>query len=49
MSVARRDLLRLLKIGDYLRSLIPHGHLRLASSHPAAPLWHLLATRERRL
>jgi hypothetical protein len=48
-TVLETPRLRLLKIGGYVRSLAPHGHLRLASSHPGAPLWHLLATRERRL
>ena len=41
--------LRLLKIGGRVRQLATHVHLRLASSHPGEPLWHLLATREGRL
>ena len=40
--------LRLLKIGGRVRHLAHHLHLRLASSHPGEPLWHLLATREGR-
>jgi hypothetical protein len=41
--------LRLLKIGGRVRHLAHHLHLRLASSHPGEPLWHLLAAREGRL
>ena len=41
--------LRLIKIGGRVRHLASHVHLRLASSHPGEPLWHLLATREGRL
>jgi hypothetical protein len=41
--------LRLIKIGGRVRQLATHVHLRLASSHPGEPLWHLLATREGRL
>jgi hypothetical protein len=41
--------LRLIKIGGRVRHLAHHVHLRLASSHPGEPLWHLLATREGRL
>jgi Transposase DDE domain group 1 len=40
--------LRLIKIGGRVRHLAHHVHLRLASSHPGEPLWHLLATREGR-
>ncbi|MFN8663194.1 MAG: IS1380 family transposase [Thermomicrobiales bacterium] len=36
--------LRLLKIGGRVRQLATRVHLRLASSHPGEPLWHLLAT-----
>jgi hypothetical protein len=36
--------LRLLKIGGRVRQLPTRLHLRLASSHPGEPLWHLLAT-----
>ena len=35
--------LRLLKIGGRVRQLASRIHLRLASSHPGEPLWHLLA------
>jgi hypothetical protein len=35
--------LRLLKIGGRVRQLATRVHLRLASSHPGEPLWHLLA------
>ena len=35
--------LRLLKIGGRVRQLASRVHLRLASSHPGEPLWHLLA------
>lgn len=35
--------LRLLKIGGRVRELPTRVHLRLASSHPGEPLWHLLA------
>ena len=41
--------LRLIKIGGRVRHLATHLHLRLASSHPGEPLWHLLAVREGRL
>jgi hypothetical protein len=41
--------LRLIKTGGRVRHLATHVHLRLASSHPGEPLWHLLATREGRL
>jgi hypothetical protein len=37
--------LRLLKIGGRVRQLATEVHLRLASHHPAEPLWHRLATR----
>ena len=37
--------LRLLKIGGRVRQLADRVHLRLASSHPGEPLWHLLAAR----
>ena len=40
--------LRLLKIGGRVRQLADRVHLRLASSHPGEPLWHLLAARPRR-
>lgn len=40
--------LRLLKIGGRVRELATRVHLRLASSHPGEPWWHLLATREGR-
>jgi hypothetical protein len=33
----------LLKIGGRVRQLATRVHLRLASSHPGEPLWHLLA------
>jgi hypothetical protein len=35
--------LRLLKIGGRVTELVTRVHLRLASSHPGEPLWHLLA------
>jgi DDE family transposase len=35
--------LRLIKIGGRVRQLADRVHLRLASSHPGEPLWHLLA------
>ena len=38
--------LRVIKIGGRVRHLANHVHLRLASSHPAEPLWRLLAARE---
>ena len=38
--------LRLLKIGGRVRQLATRVHLRLASSHPGEPLWHLLAPTE---
>lgn len=41
--------LRLIKIGGRVRQFAAHVHLRLASSHPGEPLWHLLAAREGRL
>ncbi len=41
--------LRLIKIGGRVRQRADHVHLRLASSHPGEPLWHLLATRPHRL
>jgi hypothetical protein len=37
--------LRLLKIGGWLRQRLEAVSLHLASSHPAADLWYLLATR----
>jgi len=40
--------LRLIKIAGRVRQFATHVHLRLASSHPGEPLWHLLATREGR-
>jgi hypothetical protein len=36
---------RLLKIGGRVRQHLTHVRLALASSHPAEPLWHLLAAR----
>jgi len=48
-GVARMQLdtlrLRLLKIGGWVRQLLTKVRLRLASSHPSEPLWHILATR----
>ncbi len=41
--------LRLIKIAGRVRELATRVHLRLASSHPAEPLWHRLAAREDRL
>jgi hypothetical protein len=41
--------LRLLKIGGWVRERLGVVHLHLASSHPAEPLWLLLATRPYRL
>ena len=41
--------LRLLKIGGRVRELATRIHLRLASSHPGEPLWHLLAARADRV
>ena len=38
--------LRLLKIGGRVRQLATRVHLRLASSHPGEPLWHLLAAHQ---
>jgi hypothetical protein len=35
--------LRLIKIGGRVRQLADRVHLRLASSHPGEPLWHLRA------
>jgi hypothetical protein len=40
--------LRLLKIGGWVRQHLTHVQLRLASSHPAEPLWRLLAVRPQR-
>lgn len=40
--------LRVIKIGGRVRELADCVHLRLASSHPGEPLWHLLATRPHR-
>jgi hypothetical protein len=40
--------LRLLKIGGRVRQLASRIHLRLASSHPGEPLWHLLAAHRER-
>lgn len=40
--------LRLIKIGGRVRQFPTRVHLRLASSHPGEPLWHLLAAREGR-
>jgi hypothetical protein len=37
--------LHLLKIAGTVRELPSRAHLHLASSHPAEPLWHALATR----
>ena len=37
--------LRLIKIGGWVRRRLEIITLHLASSHPAEPLWHLLATR----
>jgi hypothetical protein len=37
--------LRLIKIGGWIRQRLEVVSLHLASSHPAEPLWHLLATR----
>lgn len=37
--------LRLIKIGGWVRQRLDLISLHLASSHPAEPLWHLLATR----
>jgi Transposase DDE domain group 1 len=49
MGVARLRLdtlrLRLLKIGGWVRAHAEGFRLHLASSHPAEPLWHLLAAR----
>ena len=49
LGTARMELahlrLRLLKLGGRVRQLATQVHLRLASSHPGEPLWHLLATR----
>jgi hypothetical protein len=36
--------LQLLKIGGWVRQRLDAIHLHLASSHPAEPLWHLLAS-----
>jgi Transposase DDE domain group 1 len=40
--------LRLIKIGGWVRQQLDRLSLHLASSHPGAPLWHLLATRSTR-
>jgi Transposase DDE domain group 1 len=40
--------LRLLKIGGRVRELVTRVRLHLATSHPAQPLWHALATRKGR-
>jgi hypothetical protein len=52
LGVARLQLdtlrLRLLKIGGRVRELATRVRLHLASSHPAEPLWHLLASRPAR-
>jgi hypothetical protein len=40
--------LRLLKAGGRVRQLATHVRLRLPTSHPGEPLWHLLATRPNR-
>ena len=49
VGVARLQLdtlrLRLLKIGGWVQQLLTRVRLRLASSHPAEPLWQALATR----
>ena len=37
--------LRLRKVGGRVREQATHARLRLASSHPGEPLWHLLAAR----
>jgi hypothetical protein len=51
-GVARLQLdtlrLRLLKVGGWVRQLATRVRLRLASSHPAAPLWQALAARSGR-
>jgi hypothetical protein len=36
--------IRLLKIGGWVRHCLDGIRLHLASSHPAEPLWHLLAS-----
>ncbi len=36
--------LRLIKIGGRVRQLLTKVKLHLASSHPAQPLWHALAS-----
>ena len=41
--------LRVLKIGGWVRALLTRVRLHLASSHPAQPLWQLLAARPGRL
>ncbi len=52
-GVARLQLdtlrLHLVKIGGWVRQLATRVRLRLASSHPAEPLWRLLAARPGRL
>jgi hypothetical protein len=52
LGVARLQLdtlrLRLLKIGGRVQEWLTCVRLHLASSHPAAPLWHLLASRPAR-
>jgi hypothetical protein len=40
--------LQVLKIGGWVRSRLDVVYLHLASSHPAEPLWHLLAARPNR-
>jgi hypothetical protein len=40
--------LQLIKIGGRVRELLTRVRLHLASSHPAEPLWHLLARRPAR-
>ena len=41
--------LRVLKIGGWVRELLTRVRLHLASSHPAHPLWQLLAARPGRI
>ncbi|MAG34635.1 MAG: IS1380 family transposase [Dehalococcoidia bacterium] len=41
--------LRVLKIGGWVRELLSQVRLHLASSHPAQPLWQLLAARPGRI
>ncbi len=40
--------LRLLNVGGWVRQKVQGIRLHLASSHPGAPLWHLLASRPNR-